>query len=175
MTKRIRVSVLTVGVVALLSALLLAPVATAANRVQVPITGSGTNAAGETVEFVGTFTLKGFDVKNGGLVAVGTLSGTLTNTVTGAVETVSNFRVNLPVTQADGTCEILHLELGPLDVDLLGLVIHLDKVVLDITAEQGSGNLLGNLLCAVAGLLDNGGALTDIASLLNQILQALTR
>jgi hypothetical protein len=26
--------------------------------------------------------------------------------------------------------------------DLLGLVVHLDQVVLDITAEQGPGNLL---------------------------------
>ena len=49
------------------------------------------------------------------------------------------------------------------------------QVHLNITAEQGPGNLLGNLLCAVAGLLDNGGALTSITSLLNQILQALTR
>ena len=52
------------------------------------------------------------------------------------------------------TCDILHLNLGPLDLDLLGLVIHLDEVVLDIVAESGAGNLLGNLLCAVAGLLD---------------------
>ena len=48
----------------------------------------------------------------------------------------------------------LHLELGPLDLDLLGLVVHLDPVHLDITAVPGAGNLLGNLLCAVAGLLD---------------------
>ncbi len=33
---------------------------------------------------------------------------------------------------SSGTCQILHLELGPLDLDLLGLVIHLDKVVLDV-------------------------------------------
>lgn len=50
------------------------------------------------------------------------------------------------------------------------LVVHLDQVVLDITAEQGPGNLLGNLLRAVAGLLDNGGPLQGIARLLNQIL-----
>jgi len=55
------------------------------------------------------------------------------------------------------------------------LFVHLDKIVLDIDAQSGSGNLLGNLLCAGAGLLDNGGALTQIASLLNQILAALTR
>jgi hypothetical protein len=53
-------------------------------------------------------------------------------------------------------------------------------VVLDITAEQGPGNLLGNLLCAVAGLLDPptgggglGGLLNGIVALLNQILGQL--
>ena len=48
---------------------------------------------------------------------------------------------------------------------------------LNITAEQGPGNLLGNLLCAVAGLLDGGlnlnGLLGSIAALLNQILAIL--
>ena len=75
------------------------------------------------------------------------------------------------------TCDILHLNLGPLDLDLLGLVIHLDEVVLDIVAESGAGNLLGNLLCAVAGLLDPagglGGLLGQLSTLLNQILGIL--
>ena len=44
----------------------------------------------------------------------------------------------------------------PLDLDLLGLQVHLDRVVLDIVAQTGAGNLLGNLLCAVTGLLDGG-------------------
>ena len=47
--------------------------------------------------------------------------------------------------------------LGPLDLNLLGLEVHLDPVVLDIVAQPGPGNLLGNLLCAVAGLLDGAG------------------
>ena len=168
---RIRNTVLMVGVLSLLSGLMLTPFATAApNRVTVPVTGE--TAAGDTFE--GTYAISGFDVKNGSLVAVGTLSGTLTDAVTGVEQTVSNVRVTFPVT-ASGTCDILHLELGPLDLNLLGLVVHLDKIVLDIDAQSGPGNLLGNLLCAVAGLLDNGGALTNIASLLNQILAALTR
>jgi hypothetical protein len=74
-------------------------------------------------------------------------------------------------------CGILHLELGPLDLDLLGLVVHLDQVVLDISAEPGAGNLLGNLLCAIAGLLDGGSPLTQIlnqlVNLLNQLIAAL--
>lgn len=48
---------------------------------------------------------------------------------------------------------------------------------LTINAEQGPGNLLGNLLCAVAGLLDTpspvAGVLNGIARLLNQILSIL--
>jgi hypothetical protein len=77
--------------------------------------------------------------------------------------------------QAAAVCDILHLVLGPLDLNLLGLKIHLDKVVLDIVAETGAGNLLGNLLCAVTGLLDGGleGALGRLVNLLNDILGRL--
>ena len=74
-------------------------------------------------------------------------------------------------------CDILSLDLGPLTLDVLGLVVVLQPVVLDIVAVPGAGNLLGNLLCAVAGLLDGGGLiaglLAQIADLLNQILGAL--
>ena len=73
-------------------------------------------------------------------------------------------------------CDILNLVLGPLDLNVLGLEIHLQRVVLDIVAVAGAGNLLGNLLCAVAGLLDSGplaGLLGQLQTLLNQILGAL--
>jgi hypothetical protein len=73
-------------------------------------------------------------------------------------------------------CDILNLVLGPLDLNILGLQVNLQRVVLDITAVAGAGNLLGNLLCAVAGLLDGGplaGLLGQLQTLLNQILAAL--
>jgi hypothetical protein len=63
--------------------------------------------------------------------------------------------------------------LGPLDLSLLGLAVHLDRVVLDITANSGPGNLLGNLLCAVAGLLDSPGLLTQVTQILDAILALL--
>jgi hypothetical protein len=66
-------------------------------------------------------------------------------------------------------CPILHLELGPLDLNLLGLRVQLNQVVLDITAIPGPGNLLGNLLCAIAGLLDG----VDLGDVLGNLLQAL--
>jgi hypothetical protein len=61
--------------------------------------------------------------------------------------------VAVPVTAATGSCQVLDLTLGPLHLDLLGLVVDLKQVHLTITAQQGAGNLLGNLLCAVANLL----------------------
>src|SRR5215210_6387607 len=54
-------------------------------------------------------------------------------------------------TQAPGTtCSILDLVLGPLDLNLLGLMIHLDRLRLTITAVRGGG-ILGDLLCGLAG------------------------
>ncbi|GAA2203680.1 ABC transporter substrate-binding protein [Sinomonas flava] len=134
----------------------------------VPITGTATDGV---TTFAGTFDLTKFAVQNGQLMAVGTLTGTLTNTVTGVVQNVSQ-QVSLPVLggTTSGTCDILHLDLGPLNLDLLGLQVHLNEVVLDITAQSGPGNLLGNLLCSVAGLLDNGTGLNGLATLLNQLL-----
>ena len=85
--------------------------------------------------------------------------------------TVTNLPVTLPVTAAQGanSCQILDLTLGPLDLNLLGLVVHLDRVHLNITAQRGPGNLLGNLLCGIAGALDGGGG-GGLANLLNRLL-----
>jgi hypothetical protein len=138
----------------------------------VPITGTATNAAGEPVAFAGEFTLQRFTTVDGGLAAVGQLTGTLTNTVTGAVQNVTQ-QVILPVVGTQATCEILDLTLGPLDLDLLGLVVHLDQVHLTITAESGPGNLLGNLLCGIAGLLDAGAGANTLVTILNRILSLL--
>ena len=73
-----------------------------------------------------------------------------------------------PPPEPDG-CPILHLELGPLDLNVLGLRVQLNQVVLDITAIPGPGNLLGNVLCAVAGLLDG----VDLGGVLGGLLQNL--
>lgn len=132
---------------------------------------TGTGDAGQVFE--GTFTLTNVQPQGGGLVGVGTLTGTLTDASGGLLGSVTALPLQLPLS-ATGSCDILHLELGPLDLDLLGLVVHLDQIVLDIDAESGPGNLLGNLLCSVAGLLDgNGLALGQLSNLLNQILGIL--
>ena len=106
-------------------------------------------------------------------MANGTFTGTAV--VGGVAQTVTDTPASAPA-QATGTCRILDLTLGPLHLDLLGLVVDLNQVHLTITAQQGPGNLLGNLLCAVAHLLDGSGsptALQQIVNLLNQIVARL--
>jgi hypothetical protein len=138
------------------------------NPVTVDVAGTLANGLGAVD---GTFEITRFARQGDGIVALGTFEGTVTDAA-GAV-TSGTQAVALPVT-VQATCQILHLEIGPLDLNLLGLMVHLDQVVLDITAVSGPGNLLGNLLCAIAGLLDPGpGPLGAIVALLNQILSIL--
>ena len=135
------------------------------------------NAVTDAGAFVGTVSVTSVRLVNGVLTAVGTITGNVLDP-TGAVAP------NSPTTQAisaplqvSGSCAILNLVLGPLDLNLLGLVVHLDQVVLNITAVPGAGNLLGNLLCAVANLLNGGSPLStllnNLVDLLNQILGSL--
>ena len=80
---------------------------------------------------------------------------------------------NITDVRGEGTtCSILNLELGPVDLTLLGLNVHLDDcddgpVTVDITAQRGQ--LLGNLLC---GLLHRGGGI-DLGSTLQDIVDGL--
>ena len=151
------------------------------NRLAVPVTGTVATPG----DFAGTFSIGRFDIQNEKLVAIGQLVGTVTDS-NGAGRTVVS-TVALPVSKAPAgaaacsddvsgsmqQCDVLNLVLGPLNLDLLGLVIQLDTVVLDIFAVPGAGNLLGNLLCAITGLLDANSIGQQIVNLLNQLIGVL--
>ena len=125
--------------------------------------------------FAGTLTLTGVNVVNGVLTATGTLAGNVLGP-TGSVLGSVNQTVTAPLA-VSGSRQILSLTLGPLHVDLLGIVVDLNQVVLNITAVPGAGNLLGNLLCDVANPLNGGGPvsnlLNSLAGLLNQIISSV--
>lgn len=71
--------------------------------------------------------------------------------------------INLSVGElaANATCPILNLQLGPINLSLLGLNVDTSSICLDITAQQGGG-LLGDLLCGIANLLSGGTPLADV-------------
>jgi hypothetical protein len=150
---------------------------------------SGPLADGGTFEGTLSITAFGYDQAKG-LTTSGVLDGVAT-TADGSARSVQQTFTGVPATlnETSGAsigsaqqqvCDILFLDLGPLHLDLLGLTVDLSQIVLDINAVPGAGNLLGNLLCAIAGLLDpNGllsnliGGLTQLLNLLNQLNQVL--
>jgi hypothetical protein len=149
--------------------------------------------------------------ENGGIVAVGVISGTVTGG--GRRTTGRTFLqpVSLPVTQIkignqirafpisqsgfapvpSGTravwdheapapapgivlaqaqdCTVLSLTIGGIVLDVLGLQVDLDDIVLAITGD--TGGLLGNLICSLLSVLS--GLVDAIVGLLNAILGVL--
>lgn len=63
-------------------------------------------------------------------------------------------------TSATGTCPVLDLVVGPLNLQLLGLVVDLQRVHLSVTATRGGG-ALGDLFCTLA---DNSTTTTTAAT-----------
>ena len=101
---------------------------------------------------------------------VGNLVGGITDLLNAALANLLDAVVTDIINAVAGSCDILHLELGPLDLNLLGLEVILDDcdggpVVVDINGQRGRGKLLGNLLC---GLLGSGRA--GLGSILGDIL-----
>src|SRR5512138_2319311 len=169
-----------VGALAL--ALALAPVAAFADKggvgegrdhrnpfASIPVTGM----APGNVPFAGTMDIVGWTSGTDAAgkpttEAIGILNGTLGG------RPVTEQIVTWPLLAQDPPgCQILNLDLGALNLDLLGLVVTLAPVHLNITAVPGAGNLLGNLLCAITNLL-NGGVLGGIlTTLLNNLTTTL--
>lgn len=144
----------------------------------VPVAGKAKGAGNVT----GTFTIQRFVDNGGQLGAFGTL---VLNTKNGTAvtQTVMPVAANHQPSATTATaaaaiqavCEVLDLTLGPLDLNLLGLEIHLDTVHLDIDANPAGGllgQLLSGLLCGsdLAGIFAN---LTTLVTFLNSVLQAL--
>ena len=137
----------------------------------IPVVGN--LAGGGTFE--GTLSLTNLKFVNGQLVASGTLTGEATQggVVTEITQNFTDVALGLLQNNQQGKCDILFLEIGPIHLDLLGLVVDISQITIDIDAQRGPGKLLGNLLCALAGLLDQNGPLGAIGRLLDQINRLL--
>jgi hypothetical protein len=146
-----------------------------------------------TKGFKGTYTINRFTTRNGKLVAVGTLRGTMRKN--GKTRNVRRSGVRLPASVAGAgaangakasqqplplpplppgpSCQVLSLDLGPINLNLLGLVVRTNQIQLRIDAVQGQNNLLGNLLCAITGILNPGGGLGALTGAINNLAAAL--
>jgi hypothetical protein len=142
---------------------------------------SVTGKSGSGKQFRGTYAIDRFRASGGRLVAVGTLRGRL------GQRRVAERGLKMPAALSQGVtaaqlppipnaCEILDLVLGPIRLDLLGLVVRTNRINVRIDAVPGPGNLLGNLLCAITGLLDpQATSARQQAPALNAILALVPR
>jgi hypothetical protein len=142
-----------------------------------PVTGQTEDGK----SFKGTYAIERFRTARGRLVSIGTLRGRLDG------RRVTERRASMPaVLSSDAeaaqvppipdACEILNLVLGPINLDLLGLVVRTNRINVRIDAVPGEGNLLGNLLCAITGILDPQTATArEQAAALNALLALVPR
>ena len=182
-------SVRKVGVVlaVVCAALLIVPVAAGAQTApatsiqttslaHIPVSGKARNGKA----FTGYYDVSQFVTRAGKTYAVGTLTGKLGNRAVRRSNVAIPVSMDNPTTGSTrqvaspaATCPVLNLVLGPLHLNLLGLNVDLNQVVLNVTAVSGAGNLLGNLLCSVANLLGNPALPTQQLTGLLNILQQL--
>ena len=133
-------------------------------------------------KFTGTYTIRRFTQSGGKVYAVGTAEGQAQGP-----QRHEQPNVRIPVTLArhdtagaaqlpeptPGACQMLDLVLNPIDLNLLGLRLATSRIEVLLEAVPGAGALLGNLLCAITGILDPQAATPATPSQLAQVLNAL--
>lgn len=155
-----------------------------------------------------SFHVSGVTLQNNHLVANATISGTVKNfpftksvaiplTLTAAPAATTGTAKPAATTAAAPAVSVLHLTLGPVNLSLLGLNVHLggdcsftstkpitaDVVAIPtgstyhspITGQNYTGGLLGDVLSGVANLLNGGGTLSGLTgSKLSSLESGLT-
>ena len=196
--KRFRIALLA-GLATLALGAIAVPVASASNGTAVPPKTRSLPAlktvpvhgvAKNGKRFSGSYAIQRYVARGNKVCAVGTLKGTLKG------RHVTRYNVMMPATLAGppavgaaktktalAACTVLQLQLGPIDLNLLGLRVQLFggtnpasplPVTLLITGVPGDGNLVGNLLCNLTGALNLPGILSQLNSNVSQLTATLT-
>ena len=194
MTKRLRL----VPLVFLTLFFALPPAARAdqstAKALVLPLTGAGAGG----VTFSGTVAVQRFVQRDGHIFAIGAVSGTVSGPA-GTIGTSLMLPVAFPVQVSNGlvartesgrihpsslsvpdsgarvifvqatTCGVLHLDLGAVNLNLLGVAVTTTPVTIDINGDTGGA--LGNLVCAILSTVNN---VVGVVNLLNSLLGVVT-
>jgi len=155
---------------------------------KLPVAGFASNGK----KFTGTYKIQRFAVTRfhgkRGVYSVGILKGKMN----GRHITRYNVKAPAKLTGPSGSlaqtsqaiCPVLHLVLGPINLNLLGLQVTLGggnvppgtpatrPITLNLTAVQGGG-LLGDLLCGVSNALNGTGLLGQLSTSLSQLAATL--
>jgi hypothetical protein len=166
----------------------------ASRQMSVPI--AGTTADGS--RFTGAVTVQRFEERAGQVFAVGVVNGSLSNAA-GPIGTALNVPAAFPVRVGPGlsarasgsrinpasratpdhggrlmlvqqtTCGVLHLELGAINLNLLGTLVATAPVTIDINGDTAGP--VGALVCEILNTLNS---VVGVVGLLNQLLGLVT-
>jgi len=143
---------------------------------QVPIAGT----AGTGGTFAGTLSIQRFEARGGRVVAIGMVTGSVAGAGTALVGQVAlpvqvgagsqgAATPNSLVAQQQATCQVLHLDVGAVNLNLLGLQVTTLPIAIDLSGDSAAP--LGNLVCTILETLNN---VVGLVGLLNQVLGVLT-
>jgi len=160
----------------------------------VPLTGTGAGG----VTFAGTAAVQRFVQRDGQVFAIAAVGGSLSGPA-GPIGTAISLPVAFPVHVGNGltaraepgvihpaslstpeygarlmlaqatTCGVLHLDLGAVNLNLLGVAVTTTPVTIDINGDTAGP--LGNLVCAILATLNN---VVGLVNLLNSLLGLVT-
>ena len=149
-------------------------------RARVPISGSATGPSKGT--FAGTLHVERFAVRGDRIVVIGMITASVSDKHGRSLGSATVGRVELPVNvrgdeavregsrgDARAVCGVLHLDLGAVNLNLLGVQFATAPITIDLSADDAE--VLGQLICTALELVGNVVALVDV---LNQILGLLT-
>jgi hypothetical protein len=161
---------------------LIVPVSATLGTATTPTTPTAEDAASTPTSTVtGSFSIQRFArTTEEAVAAVGTLTLSFEDPTSNAPRTIVT-QVAMPLARSSDTtapatsaaCETLSLVLGPLDVNLLAVDVHLEEVNVDLTVVQGAGERLGNLLCDATRLIDRAAAPAELVKTLNTLLDTI--
>jgi hypothetical protein len=123
---------------------------------------AGVNGVAAAAEFSGTFTLQRFVSDAGRFVALGMLTDVPGVNATSR-DTLEMIRI--PVTAVSRSCEMLRVDLGPIDLNLQGPTVHVNEF--SVHVSDPSSGPLGQSLCLVANAPDD---VTTLVPLLNHLV-----
>src|SRR3954469_11865273 len=158
-----------------------APAPVTAPLVTLPLAGTA-NGNGT---FSGTLAISSVGTDSGGIFVEGLVTGTVTRANKTPLGTVVSVPVRLPlqgnwprglaqlvpgdsIVLAQATCGVLHLEIGAVNLNALGVVVTTTPIALDVSGDEAGA--VGALVCSILNLV---GGLAGLVNLLTSLLGTL--
>ena len=134
--------------------------------------GTFIDARGGSGVLSGDMFIVRFEVRNGTVVAIGKIEGSLADSQGGVLGLVGQ-ELMMPVAGVESTCNQLRMDLGATDADVLQTPVHFDAETAGFDSRDGATPKAMGVLCAAGELLRKKPAAADLAKALDGIAATL--